>query len=184
MHLKQILFLLGVFRIATNVANAQKYVGLVPCPTNSSLMGYTNTTLLNRDIITDMQAVNNGGEMPESFHYVLCPQTTFKIASNTPGQESEGDSPIIPGLSNSLFTCGEDGKSEDNCIIEGGDFHFYFPDFIIADQVYIVGLTFSGSKGASIYGDAHPSSHVVFIDCHWKVCEYAYSSLTVVELVL
>jgi len=168
MYLTQNLFLLGVLGIATKMASAQEYVGRVPCPTNSSLMGYTNTTLLNSDIITDMQFIYNGGDMPEYFHYILCPQTTFKVASLAPGQEMEGDSPIIPGLSNSLFTCGEEGNSEDNCIIEGGDFHFYFPDFVIADQVYIAGLTFSGSKGASIYGDAHPSSHVVFIDCHWK----------------
>jgi len=144
------------------------YEGRVPCPSNSSLMGYTNTTLLNDDIVLDMKHVYTGGVIPDFFHYILCPDTTFKIESQMEGAIIEGDSPIIPGLSNSLFTCGEEGNSEDNCIMEGGYFHFYFPDFVIADQVYVSGITFSSSKGASVYGDAHPSTHVVFIDCHWK----------------
>lgn len=155
---------------AGNMVSAQDYVGRRPCPTNSSVIGYTNTTELNFDILVDMQWVLDGNEPPELFHYVLCPDTTFKIAAHIgEGEDTAGNSPIIPGLSNSVFSCGDDGNSENNCELTGGDFHFYFPDFVIADEVYLMGLTFSDVDGASVYGDAHPASHIVFIDCHWKL---------------
>jgi len=155
--------------LGVNMVTAQpEYVGRVPCPSNSSLLGYTNTTLLNDDIVADMKWVFDGGEEPEFYQYVLCPQTEFIVAKQIGEQEAVGESPIIPGLANSFFTCGEDGNSENNCVITGGDFHFYFPDFVIAEEVYIMGVTFTNVNGASVYGDAHPASHVVFLDCHWK----------------
>lgn len=145
------------------------YVGRAPCPTNSSLIGYTNTTALNLDVIADMDFIINGGSPPDFFHYILCPDTTFKIARHIgQGEDLEGESPIIPGLSNTIISCGEDGDSKNNCLITGGDFHFFFPDFVIAKDTWLVGLTFEGVKGASIFGNAHPASHVVYGDCHWK----------------
>jgi len=160
--------------LVTNVVSQDlglDYVGRGPCPSNSSVIGYTNTTLLNEDIIVDMNHVYTGGEPPDYFLYTLCPDTTFNIFETDPmtGEIiSEGDWPIIPGLANSIFACGDTGLSAENCIFEGGDFHFYFPDFVIADQVYLAGITFKRAKLTSIYGDAHPRSHVVFLDCEWK----------------
>ena len=63
-------------------------------------------------------------------------------------------------------------RLENNCIFTGGDFHFYFPDFIIAKEVYLMGLTFTEAKVASVFGDAHPASHVIFLDSHWKVSAF------------
>jgi len=147
------------------------YIGRNPCASNETIIGYNDTDLLNQDIVQDVQyyMFGDGEDPPEIFHYVLCPDTEFKIANTLDLEHSEGGSPIIPGLANSFFTCGEDGKSENNCTITGGDFHFYFPDFIIAQEVYMLGITFENSNAASVYGDAHPSSHVSFLDCHWKV---------------
>lgn len=153
------------------VVSQPVYTGRVPCPSNSSIIGYTNTTKLNDDIVADMKYIFEGGEEPDYFHYVLCPDTEFVIAQHIGEKEAIGDSPIIPGLANSFFTCGEDGNADNNCVVTGGDFHFYFPDFVIADEVYIMGVTFANVNGASVYGDAHPASHVVFLDCHWKFNE-------------
>lgn len=145
------------------------YIGRVPCPSNTTIIGYTSTDLLNEDIVADMKYyIFENRELPSFFHYILCPETTFEVASSRDSTMSEGESPIIPGLANSFFTCGEDGNSENKCIFSGGDFHFYFPDFIIADEVYLMGLTFENAEVASVYGDAHPASHVIFLDCHWK----------------
>jgi len=152
-----------------SVTAQPEYAGRGPCPSNNTMMGYTSTDLLNDDIITDMTYyIFEDNDPPDFFHYVLCPETTFKIASSVDPEDSDGESPIIPGLANSFFTCGEDGKSDNNCTITGGDFHFYFPDFIIAKEVYLMGLTFTEAKIASIFGDAHPASHVIFLDSHWK----------------
>lgn len=107
-------------------------------------------------------------EPPDVFHYVLCPNTTFVIGDVLDTESVGGGSPIIPGLANSFITCGEDGNADNNCTLTGGDFHFYFPDFIIAKEIYMIGITFEESKAASVYGDAHPSSHIYFLDCHWK----------------
>lgn len=151
--------------------------GMVPCPTNSSLMGYTNTTALNLDIIAHVKHLFDGNDPPDFYHYVLCPETTFNIAKlDSPfGGQQDGMDPIIPGLSNTIISCGEDGMSTNNCIMKGGDVHFYFPDFVIAKEVFLAGITFESVEGASIYGDAHPASHVNFVDCHWRLNKGSYT---------
>ena len=161
--------LLIVFFVTVHLAKSVVYENTVSCEWNKSIKGYNSTTALNKDIRAHMQFVEDGNKAPDVFHYILCPKTEFKIDKSIGVHVPNGEDPIIPGLSNSLFTCGPDGLSSDDCVISGGSYHFYFADFKIAEQVKLKGITFSAVSGTSIYGDAHPTSHITFEDCHWMV---------------
>lgn len=163
------------FTALLSVAAAQgddlsHYMGRVPCPTNPDTLGYVNTTKLNEDILLDVQMVIDGEEVRREYQYIFCPGTTFNFKSLnvTSGEESEGDEPIIPAFSNSVFTCGDDGDLKNNCRFVGGDFHVYFADLLVLEYLFMVGIHFEGAKVSSVWGDAHPKSHVYFIDCFFR----------------
>jgi len=139
---------------------AIEYVGLVPCPTTPGLQGYTNTSLLNIDIQKDVIAYA-AGIVKSSYFYALCPDTLFEINSST-------DQPIVPLLSNSIFSCGPLGAVQDNCVLSGGGYHFLAVESFPLEDVVVRGLTFEGVTGTSIYGNAHPSSSMYFRDCIWR----------------
>lgn len=171
-HMKKLClaFLAATAQIAMAQDEFSVRTGEVPCPSNSSMWGYVNTTDLNLDIIAEMTHLFNGGEQSSFYHYKLCPNTTFPIArlDNPFDGEMAGMDPIVPGLSDTIISCGEDGLGEDNCVFEGGSVHFFFHDLLIASQVFVAGITFEGVEGSSVYGDAHHTSHVNFINCHWR----------------
>jgi len=150
------------------MATSQKHIGRGPCPTNSSIIGYTNTTLLNLDIKVDMEHIDDGGPLKPLYRYILCPETTFRIAKHFGQLEEVGESYITPGLANSVFQCGDAGNSSGNCLISGGDFHFLFADGVMAEKTFFLGLKFEGVDVSSIYGLGHPESRLIFRDCHWK----------------
>lgn len=135
--------------------------GAVPCPNQPLIMGYTNTTLLNRDISTDVSDWYNGVR-EALYKYVLCPDTTFYISS--------GNEPIRPLLRDSVISCGENGSRDGNCVLSGGEYHFFGHDHenFALIGVSIKGITFEGATIASTIGNSHPNSVVSFIDCVWR----------------
>lgn len=157
---------------STSHVQAQSSSGYntVVCPSDSSVVGYVNTTLLNEDILKDVQTVIETRELKESYVYTLCPQTTYDIdnfsdPSGTPAQNY----PIIPVLPNTYIRCGMNGSSSDSCVMKGGTFHFFFSNEVDTTQNVIVsGFTFEGAQGTSLFGNAPPTSYAFFLDCLWK----------------
>lgn len=137
----------------------EDYVGAVPCPTNTSIMGYTNLTVLNADIFSHFSMTMDFGSSHVKYTYVLCPETTFVI-------EQFGQT-IIPATDETTFSCGLDGSVNNNCVIKGGDFQVFFLDLLSLINIEFRGITFEKAEKVSIYGDAHPSSTVSFLDCIW-----------------
>lgn len=89
--------------------------------------------------------------------FVLCPNSVIDVGYIVPGEGiKNGQAPLVP-RSNSKFLCGDDGKSENNCILRGGDFGLavipvIFDQDTAVNNVVIRGFTFEGQKQHSFYG--------------------------------
>jgi len=142
----------------------------VVCPSDSSVVGYVNTTLLNEDILKDVATVIETRELKESYVYTLCPQTTYEIDNfSDPAGTPTRNYPIIPVLPITYIRCGMNGSSEDSCVMKGGTFHFFFSNEVDTTQNVIVsGFTFEGALGTSLFGNSPPTSYAFFLDCLWK----------------
>jgi len=103
--------------------------------------------------------------------FVICPGSVMEVGFLVPGVGiDQGQSPLIP-RSNTEFLCGEDGKSENNCIIKGGDFGLiavpvFFRQDLSINNVQIKGFTFEGQvQYASFVASA---GDIAFIDCVFR----------------
>ena len=104
--------------------------------------------------------------------YVICPNTTITVGNfDSDGLCCVGGDFALMTRSRSTVLCGEDGKSENNCIFKGGNTQFFYVGSFfgdsIAQEVVVSGVTFDSSEflstAMSNRGD------ITFIDCVWKV---------------
>lgn len=104
--------------------------------------------------------------------FVICPGSVIEVGFLVPGVGiDQGQAPFIP-RSNTEFLCGEDGKSENNCIIKGGDFGLiavpvFFRQDLSVNNVQIKGFTFEGQVQYAAF-IASPGD-ISFIDCIVRV---------------
>jgi hypothetical protein len=93
--------------------------------------------------------------------------TTFKIEN--------GSLPILT-RSNSIYQCGEDGKSSNNCIITGGEYHVFheYVSYGKENKVNVVmkGLTFEDANGGGLIIAA--PGDITFIDCVFRVRRFTH----------
>uniref|UniRef100_A0A7S1ZVD3 Uncharacterized protein n=1 Tax=Trieres chinensis TaxID=1514140 RepID=A0A7S1ZVD3_TRICV len=159
------------------VADPPVYVGPMPCPSDGSVLGYTNTTILTFDmlsLLSDLatRADSSGEGRERSFSdrtFVLCPHTVFDMGTDLTESDPPLMLPIIPLLRGAVFRCGADGDPNDKCVLRGGFHHALFEDDLAAlDGVVFMGLTFEDSLSISVVAWGHPRSEVGFVDCVWK----------------
>jgi hypothetical protein len=104
--------------------------------------------------------------------YILCPDTIYVMGSFDPIGDVmiEGWDPIIT-RANSVFQCGDDGKSSNNCVITGGDIQILHEVVTYnkesKDNVVIKGITFEDATSGSIILAA--SGDISLIDCIFRV---------------
>ena len=104
--------------------------------------------------------------------YILCPNTIYPMGTydTALSQVVNGFEPILT-RSNSMFQCGADGKSSNNCIISGGDIHVFheYTAFNRENKVNVVmrGITFEDANGAGIIVAA--PGDITFVDCVFRV---------------
>jgi hypothetical protein len=105
--------------------------------------------------------------------YVLCPNTTFTVASafNESGGPVEGQYPLKIGRSNIHVLCGEDGSSANDCVLEGGMEQLVFADLFKTNHsvtnVLVQGLTFSKAKTSNAV--VQNKGHLSLVDCIFRV---------------
>jgi hypothetical protein len=105
--------------------------------------------------------------------YVLCPETVFRIAKvfNQDGSPKNGQYPLVLGRSNIHIMCGDDGKSENNCVLKGGLFHVGFYDEYetgtAVTNALVQGLTFQDAKNTNVL--AENEGDISLRDCIFKV---------------
>lgn len=88
--------------------------------------------------------------------YIVCPDTYIKVGAPTIDLDSfgGGDWPLMALGSDVKILCGQTGSRNNNCTLESSFFHFMaVPDFpalgvigVWADNLYVSGFTFTGSK--------------------------------------
>jgi len=110
--------------------------------------------------LAELQLDINEASAEISATYILCPNAVFEV----------GMAPLVP-KSNSIIQCGEDGSSENNCVLEGGQLQITSsptagPGVIIVDAE-IRGITFSNSTFAAA-GLFH-AGDITFRDCIFRV---------------
>lgn len=94
-----------------------RYVGPKVCPNDPNTIGYTNTTVMQYDMMINTQTTSN-------LKYVLCPHTVFDMGSPADGV-AQDEFPISPLLSDTEISCGSDGKLVNNCTLVGGVTQIY-----------------------------------------------------------
>ena len=122
--------------------------GLGPCPTDSSVSGYSNLFKLQSALLSQS---NDGGL------FVLCPFTKFIFL----------DEPILIARNGTKIQCGLEGSSADGCIFYGGQTHINIQDG--TSDLVVSGVRMVGSSGISIKATGAAGSSVSFFDCHWLV---------------
>ena len=98
----------------------------------------------------------------EMKEYILCPNTIFEIGMVN-GQN--GMMPLIT-RSNTVYKCGSDGKSGNNCILFGGEIHVgNSPEFFEepAFNVFFEGITFRNAENIGLV--LRNEGSLAFIDC-------------------
>ena len=121
-----------------NIVGQDCVVYLLPCPTNSSIVGYTNLMSLNLISLASPQ------------HQFT---TTFKVES---GQA------MVPAIDKSFFSCSQAPDPADSFIFLRGSFQVCFLN-VYAFYVYFHGITCWGDQTATVSGDAHSSLVAYFI---------------------
>lgn len=105
--------------------------------------------------------------------YILCPNTTYQLATSFGAERKplNGQSPLILGRSNIHIQCGNDGKSENKCILKGGHFQVHmFDEFNIdlpIDNVVVMGVTFTEVTSFGVL--AETKGDLKLIDCVFTV---------------
>lgn len=98
--------------------------------------------------------------------YNLCPNTTFPI-----GPQAQ-DLPLAITKPNVLILCGDDGDSENSCVVEGGEVAQFFIEGnainkYFVDNVTVTGVTFARVEtNYNVYGQ-YPGI-ITFRDCVFK----------------
>lgn len=140
------------------------------------------------------------GENPLE-EYIVCPNSTIKVGVPNADLSDfvDGDWPLVPLGPNVTFKCGADGKSTNNCVLDGSFMHFLSLPFlpqvglkspISADNLYVSGFTFTGDASPEVGGLLSisvalnaPGMNQVFNDVIWKDAKF-HSFLYVEETAL
>lgn len=105
--------------------------------------------------------------------YILCPNTVFPIARtfDVNGTPQRGQLPLILGRSNVHVLCGEDGKSKNTCILEGGLFQVGFLDEFETGKpsrnTKLQGLTFKDARSVNLLAE-YSGSELKVKDCVFR----------------
>jgi hypothetical protein len=116
--------------------------------------------------------ISDDNKLFEPKRFVMCPGTVVDIGFLVPGVGIDGgEVPIVP-RSNTEYLCGEDGKSENNCTIRGGDFGLiavpvFFRQDLTVNNVQIRGFTFVGQVQYGAFIAVH--GNIDFFDCVYRV---------------
>jgi hypothetical protein len=111
--------------------------------------------------------------------YILCPGTKFEVGRRNGNNRSpfdlspsDGSYPIIINRPNMRVLCGADGRSQNDCVITGGDMQLGIIDEFNtggspAMNALVRGVTFTGAGIANI--QVTFPCHVVVQDCIFRV---------------
>jgi hypothetical protein len=125
--------------------------------------GYSSIAAINADILAELQKIQNGATPSASYTFNLCSNTVFDASTE----------PLRPALSNSLFVCGTNGKSSNNCRIENGAVQVEISDSVVANytlgEITFLGVQFTGFTKQAVSAYASFPTQANFRDVLWTV---------------
>jgi len=147
----------------TTGQNPEVNTRTVDCPdSDPPLMGYDRLQDVTNDQFEEYQRIENGDEPRPPYVFRLCPNTEFMTDFD----------PFPVLLSGSMFTCGPNVASSDNCVFKGGFEVIKFEDSTIdgytLEMASFVGITFDGFNGVGVVGYASAPTIGSFVDCVWQ----------------
>ncbi|KAG7367462.1 hypothetical protein IV203_030133 [Nitzschia inconspicua] len=132
-----------------------------PCPSDSSISGYTSITTVNRDIDQEINRISDGGLPQEQYSLTLCPGTFDTAAS-----------PLLPRLNQASFSCAAMGNVNDGCIFSGGGTNIRIEDPLIdgynINAITFLGITFTSFTNYSIELLGTAPTKAIFLNCLWE----------------
>jgi hypothetical protein len=145
---------------------AQTFTRAAACENEPTLIGYSNITDLNEDMMTELDRIAGGGQVPaDAYSFVLCSGVTFDM---------RGPTPLLPVLSQANFVCGGPNSVPPvECIMDGSEQQILIQDSTIPEYVpsfTVTGVIFNGfRRGMSAELRASSPSVARFVDCTWRV---------------
>lgn len=124
------------------------------------------------------KAENNLTDDSAVREYILCPETTFEVATKfeSDGSPRYGQYPLLLARSNLHIRCGESGDSSNNCILQDGEqqvwFHDKFNPGKAITNVRLEGLTFTNEGTYTVMVDSF--GELTLHDCIFKVRKNAF----------
>jgi hypothetical protein len=159
-----VVILLFLQAVITRGQNAEVNTRVVDCPNSvPALMGYDQLRNVVSDQFEEWQRIQNGATPRPPYVFRLCPNTQFNAS----------EAPLMVLLSGSMFTCGPNTASTDNCVISDGFEQVVIEDSTIVEgyslgRTSFVGITFEGFTGSSINAYASMGTIATFIDTQWQ----------------
>lgn len=133
----------------------------IACPLDPNQIGYKHVTDIVVDQETELERVARG-EAPRKnadgfYIFPLCNNFKFLMVEE-----------ILQVLLDDVkFVCGYNGKSEELCVLEGGEVQVVIPDNSANKNVHFEGISFWGFEGISTHAYGAGSSKITFKDVHW-----------------
>jgi len=142
--------ILGI--VGCTSTRAQNFSAL-PCSSDPLTVGHENTTTL----LTDMML---RGFLGLPMDFILCPNTLFTF-----NDFGNNEFSLAVLFNDTTVSCGHNGSSQNNCVLQGGKIHVY----VAANNVNFQGVTFSEAEFVSIVAAGASGQQVHFNDCIWEV---------------
>ena len=137
------------------------------CPDSTTEFGYTSISNINADITSELSRIQSGATPNGMYTYNFCSGTVLDASAG----------PLRPGLSNSYFVCGPDGKPKNNCQVSGGAVQVEIYDSLLTEfplsEITFMGIQFTGFTRQSISAYAASPTQVNFRDVQWTVRRFS-----------
>ena len=152
--------------------NPEVNVRTIECAdTDPPFVGYDRMQDVINDQFEEFQRIENGQEPRPPYVFRLCPNTMFDMSM-----------PLPVLLSDSMFVCGPNLTSMDNCVFAGGFEQVKFErmalEGYVMEHASFVGITFDAFTGSSVNAYGLAGSTASFMDCTWQ----NYQANSVVKL--
>jgi hypothetical protein len=133
------------------------------CPGSTTEFGYSTIANINADITSEISRIQSGATANGMYTYSLCSNTIFDASAG----------PLRPGLSNSFFVCGPDGKPTNNCTIKGGSVQVEIDNSVIPNyqlgEMTFIGMQFTGFTKQAVSASAAFPTQANFQNVLWTV---------------
>jgi hypothetical protein len=156
--------LLGLAAAASLVTaqNPEVNTRTIECAdSNPPFVGYDRMQDIVNDQFEEFQRIENGMAPRPPYVFRLCPNTEFDMST-----------PLTVLLSDSMFLCGPNIASTDNCIFKGGNENIKIErmalDGYAMERTTFIGIIFDAFTGTSVEAFGVATSTASFVDCIWQ----------------